>query len=108
MNEREIASLASQITRCYASNRRVQQPFNLTVTSFSDALQTAFKESHPDFEKFQINFSKEPYDLLYPKENLIYLTADADEVVDELEDGKCYIIGGLVDRNRHKVTNSFV
>ena len=108
MNEREIASLASQITRCYASNRRVQQPFHLTVTSFSDALQAAFKESHPDFEKFQITFTKESYDLLYPKENLIYLTADADEVVDELEDGKCYIIGGLVDRNRHKVTISLV
>ena len=32
----------------------------------------------------------------------MYLTADAEEEVEELEEDKVYIIGGLVDRNRHK------
>lgn len=34
--------------------------------------------------------------------SLVYLTADAEEEVAALEPGKGYVIGGLVDRNRHK------
>ena len=32
----------------------------------------------------------------------VYLSADAEEVLAGLDSKKCYIIGGIVDRNRHK------
>ena len=32
--------------------------------------------------------------------NVIYLTAEADEVISEVEPGTIYVIGGMVDRNR--------
>jgi hypothetical protein len=35
--------------------------------------------------------------------DVVYLTPDTDETLDELEEGKLYVIGGIVDRNRHKV-----
>lgn len=35
-------------------------------------------------------------------EELVYLTADSPNTITQLEKGKVYILGGLVDRNAHK------
>ena len=36
------------------------------------------------------------------KQQLVYLTADSPHELEELNTGKAYIVGGIVDRNRHK------
>jgi tRNA (guanine9-N1)-methyltransferase len=42
------------------------------------------------------------------RESVVYLTADADEELLELKEGETYVIGGIVDRNRYKVSNSII
>ena len=37
------------------------------------------------------------------KANVIYLTADSPHSLSKVEEGKTYVIGGLVDHNRYKV-----
>jgi hypothetical protein len=38
-----------------------------------------------------------------PKEKIVYLTAESDNVLEELNTEDYYVIGGLVDHNRLKV-----
>ena len=39
---------------------------------------------------------------IFEKEKIIYLTSESDNVLDKLEKGATYVIGGLVDHNHHK------
>jgi len=58
----------------------------------------------PGFDKWIIEKEDKSYieALQNQKENLVYLTADAETILDDLDPTKIYIIGGLVDRNRWK------
>lgn len=50
----------------------------------------------------QVVITEQPFEECYEKDRLVYLTADTDEELAELRDDEVYVIGGLVDRNRHK------
>lgn len=52
----------------------------------------------------QINFHEAPYLEVFPKENIVYLTSESDNIIEQFEENTAYIIGGLVDHNKHKVT----
>lgn len=58
----------------------------------------------PGFDKWIVEKEDRSYveALQDQKENLVYLTADSENVLDVLDQKKIYIIGGLVDRNRWK------
>lgn len=52
---------------------------------------------------FQIEFNSKSYLDIFPKENIVYLTSESENVIEEFQDNMYYIIGGLVDHNEHKV-----
>ena len=94
MNEREQKSLSRQIGKCYAANNRIRQPCNLILSNLND-----FPLNSENWKCKILNDS-----ILNSEDTkkLVYLTADSENILEELNEEDVYIIGGLVDKNRHK------
>ncbi|XP_053556768.1 tRNA methyltransferase 10 homolog A [Bombina bombina] len=100
---KDVKKLNKQIRRCYAENRRAVHPVQLYLTSHGGQL----KSNMDEYDKGWINWKdiyikSEHYKDLMKTEDLVYLTSDSPEVLNELDETKAYIIGGLVDHNHHK------
>jgi tRNA (guanine9-N1)-methyltransferase len=100
--------MTSQLTRCHAENKRSLKPVEIFITSLDkrlgERMDTALKGVQHRWQG--VNVSTEPYETVLSDvatENLVYLTADSENVIQTLEKDKVYILGGLVDKNRHKV-----
>ncbi|WBW74002.1 tRNA m(1)G methyltransferase Trm10 [Schizosaccharomyces osmophilus] len=106
MNEKEIASLCQQFTRCHSANRTALHPAEFYATNFGGRLearqeyvlrgqQKNWSRYHPTPKSYMEEFADE-------KEKMVYLSADSDETLHELKEDEIYIIGALVDKNRYK------
>lgn len=103
MTPNEINSLVQQIMYCYAVNRRCASPCHLWLTGCNGKMGSQLQRL-PGFDKWIIEKENQSYieALQDEKHNLVYLTADSETILDELDPKKIYIVGGLVDRNRWK------
>ncbi|KAI0475447.1 tRNA-methyltransferase-domain-containing protein [Xylariaceae sp. FL0804] len=157
MHEKELVSLANQVTRCYSENRNAQHPVQLYVSSYGGAMKErhetvldnqpkGWKNVHfveGDFieaareakesmsspgggtttELLQQSSQLECVTLAEPDakmakrnkevaqpepeaedvdKSIVYLTADSPYNLERLEPNTCYVIGGIIDRNREK------
>ncbi|CAJ0899596.1 14337_t:CDS:10 [Entrophospora sp. SA101] len=119
MNDAEIISLSSQLTRCYSTNRSTINPVDLIFTSFNKRIEERFVLRLKDYLNWKnISFHSQYYLNYFNTDNnnrtnsdggddggngkLIYLTADSDNIINTLDENNIYIIGGIVDKNRHK------
>ncbi|XP_019179452.1 PREDICTED: tRNA (guanine(9)-N1)-methyltransferase isoform X2 [Ipomoea nil] len=103
MTSNELHSLVQQIMYCYAVNGRCASPAHLWLAGYQGEMQNLLEKT-PGYDKWLIEKESRPYIEAFEdqKEDLVYLTADSVNVLDELDPKKLYIIGGLVDRNRWK------
>ncbi|KAI3745337.1 hypothetical protein L1987_58448 [Smallanthus sonchifolius] len=103
MATNEIHSLVNQIMYCYAVNGRSAVPCHLWLTGYEGEIESQLQKM-PGFDKWIIDKDSGPYINTFEtqKEHLVYLTADSETMLSELDPKKIYIIGGLVDRNRWK------
>jgi tRNA (guanine9-N1)-methyltransferase len=105
MREREVNSLASQLRYCYATNKRAKHPVKTTITSLGGkTLENLQNVSGFEnwFNRAFHHTGKSVEEAFPDKSKLVYLTSDSENVLEDLEDDKVYIIGGIVDRNRLK------
>lgn len=101
MNRKEKMSLANQIKWCVVYNREQRNPFNLTLCNVqhdSETLVQLQKMIPSIFKKnVPITISSESYVDLYGKEELVYLTPNAQEEMTSIDCDATYILGGIVD-----------
>ena len=85
-------------------SKAMSLPCFSVMAALQGKLETQARKTCSGMTNWKITTSGKPYiELLKDqKEELIYLTADSEDTLEELDPKKLYIIGGLVDRNRHK------
>lgn len=109
MRANEVSSLCQQVMYSYGTMRRGARPIRLCLSSVNDIIKEKLEKisgfnswlaeiSESDFMKM----NEEREDFQYDKEHIIYLSADAEETMTELDPSCLYVIGGIVDRNRYK------
>ncbi|KAJ2236369.1 tRNA (guanine(9)-N(1))-methyltransferase [Coemansia sp. RSA 485] len=104
MDEKEIKSISSQVMRCYSANRQAAKRVNLHMTKLHGKLRERFDTAmphHVGWSSDHVQMHEKEYLELFDKSDLVYLTADSPNVIESLEPGKLYVIGGIVDKNRY-------
>ncbi|XP_074712845.1 tRNA methyltransferase 10 homolog B isoform X2 [Strix uralensis] len=100
----ETSRLASQIRRLYGANRRAEKPFWLCLTEFvvgSLIYEECFR-MNDGFSNYLMDTTPESYLDLFPLDAIVYLTPDSQNVLEDIDPSKVYVLGGLVDESIHK------
>lgn len=114
----------SQLSFAYSANRLSSLPFSAIIHSSSSVSISPrlygrlvkrdiarWNRCHwnpDDVEAIAKQMKNEEGELpsgLKRGQELVYLSADSEEELTTLKENEVYIIGGLVDRNRHKVSS---
>ncbi|XP_066844017.1 tRNA methyltransferase 10 homolog B isoform X7 [Anser cygnoides] len=104
MTLKETSRLASQIRRLYGANRQAEKPFWLYLTEFvvgSLIYEECFR-MNDGFSNYLMDTTQESYLDLFPLDAIVYLTPDSENVLEDIDPKKVYILGGLVDESIHK------
>ncbi|XP_028985360.1 RNA (guanine-9-)-methyltransferase domain-containing protein 2 [Betta splendens] len=100
---KDVSKLHKQIQRCYAENRRALHPVQFYLTSLGGQLKQSMDEKDKGWVNWKdITIKTEHYGEVIAKDDLVYLTSDSPNVLEEMDETKAYVIGGLVDHNHHK------
>ncbi|KAM9984793.1 hypothetical protein ACTFIY_009227 [Dictyostelium cf. discoideum] len=99
MSEKEKKSLITQMTFLHGFNKISSKPMNLYATGVTDEIKSMLEKSSP-FK--MLTQYKETYLEKFEKGELVYLTSDSPNVIQELDLSKKYIVGAIVDHNRLK------
>ena len=102
-SEKELISLTQQIMYSYACNKAGLNPVRLWIVGASDA-QKKLLHQLPGSQSWYMAVTSSNLDQLSLDPCSIYLTADSNNILDisDTSQSSAFIIGGIVDRNRHK------
>lgn len=120
MSAGDTKSTVAQIKFSYSALRRAGFPMSPVITSLvgkdpvgepkegeliSDAERRELLSQLQVFEgfkRFSFPIHDEHWSTLFPLDRVVFLTADAEEVLETIESNYVYIVGAFVDHNQHK------
>lgn len=104
MYEKEQKSLARQLAYSYNAMRRCVEnnmvPLSMSITGIDDVIKPVMTFAAQGWETWPVKLSEQGLVDAHDREKLVYLTHDADDVLQTLDPDAVYVIGGIVDRNR--------
>ncbi|OXB83679.1 UNVERIFIED_CONTAM: hypothetical protein H355_015327 [Colinus virginianus] len=105
MTPKETSRLAAQIRRLYGANRQSERPFWLCLTEFvaGSPIHRECIRMNDGFSGYLMDTTQESYLDLFPLDAIVYLTPDSENVLEDIDPKKVYVLGGLVDESIHKV-----
>ncbi|XP_037380497.1 tRNA methyltransferase 10 homolog C [Talpa occidentalis] len=104
MNPKEMQYTVSQLLESEGWNRRNVDPFhiyfcNLKIDgSYHRELVKRYGEK---WNKLLLTATEKSYVDIFPKDSIIYLTADSPNVMTSFKHDKIYIVGSFVDKHMH-------
>ncbi|NXH72156.1 TM10C methyltransferase, partial [Hydrobates tethys] len=102
MSVREVANTVRQMVLSEGCNRRSVDPFHIHFCNFKDDSlyhKEFIKHYREAWGKLLITVTDQCYTDVFPKDKLIYLTADSPKVMKTFDHNKIYIVGSMVDRS---------
>ena len=109
MSEKELIHLAQQLSRVYGFNRKSSDPCHLTFCHLPKDCKTRqiCCDKSEGFANYILNFSEKSLIDTFEnrKQDLVYLTPDSDNLLEDIEDNKIYVIGGLADDSVKKLSS---
>ncbi|XP_032416167.1 tRNA methyltransferase 10 homolog C [Xiphophorus hellerii] len=103
MSRREMENTVSQLMEVEGWNRRATEPFHLHFCNLQpDSLykkELVKRYGAETWDRLLITSTEQHYIDMFPREQLVYLTADSPNVLRSFDHSKVYIIGALVDKS---------
>ncbi|NXR44033.1 TM10C methyltransferase, partial [Hippolais icterina] len=102
MSLREVTNTVRQIVMSESCNRRSVDPFHIHFCNFKDDSlyhREFIKNYREAWGKLLITVTDKCYTEIFPKDKLIYLTADSPKVMKTFDHDKIYIVGSMVDKS---------
>ncbi|NWV34292.1 TM10C methyltransferase, partial [Grantiella picta] len=102
MSGQEITNTVRQLVMSEGCNRRSVDPFHIHFCNFKDDSlyhREFIKQYREAWGKLLITVTDQCYTEIFPKDKLIYLTADSPKVMKTFDHDKIYIVGSLVDKS---------
>lgn len=104
MYEKEQKSLARQLAYSYNALRKCVEnnmvPLSMSIAGIDDVIKPVMTFAAQGWETWPMKLSEKGLLETHDREKLVYLTHDAEEVLQTLDPEAVYVIGGIVDRNR--------
>ncbi|XP_053420968.1 tRNA methyltransferase 10 homolog C [Nycticebus coucang] len=108
MKRKELQNAVSQLLESEGWNRKDVDPFHIYFCNlkpdgaYQRELITRYGEK---WDKLLITTTEKSYVDLFPKDSIIYLTADSPNVMTTFQHDKIYIVGSFVDRHMQPGTS---
>lgn len=105
MTRREMENTVSQLLETEGWNRRAADPFHLHFCGLQPGgayhRELLKRYGEETWERLLITATARTPADAFPRQDLVYLTADSPNVLRTFDHGKVYVVGAMVDRSIH-------